>query len=523
MNTQESSLILLKDTIIGNYKIIESIGQGGFGITYKAIHIKTGIIRAIKEYFPSDYASRARDGLSIISHTKNKEGDKDVYSWGLESFLKEAQTLAKFNYPTIVKIIDYFEENNTAYLVMEYYEGETLKKYLEKNKNNAFSQDEILNIIMPILEGLKEVHSKGYLHRDIAPDNIFLRKIGLPVLIDFGSSRNSIGNKSKTLSAIIKPGYSPPEQYTFNSNQNASADIYAICAVIYEMVTKIIVPESTYRQTLAFNGQKDPIEDIATKYKNKYPKAFLENIMQGLALRANERIRSVEELQYRLVGEEHPPEDGNNYTIIVSLAIVLMGIGIYILLKKDKVNPKPPKPAPTPVVTVKNCDEGNATDCRLKADTIKNSNKDKALALYKKACDLGNSNACKKLEQLNEIINNTQSTISESSNLDNENIKESYITKLSNKDHYNSWGKRLIKVSDILQQDRANYHKYHKKDSQDEYDSYFSTLKHRQQISTMLNENELSKELINTIIESEPVIKVTVTKDNNIELKLLKK
>ncbi len=128
-----------------------------------------------------------------------------------------------------------------------------LKKYLERNKNKTFSQDEILNIVMPILEGLKEVHSKGYLHRDIAPDNIFLRENYLPVLIDFGSSRNAIGNKSRTLSAIVKPGYSPPEQYTFNSKQNATADIYAICAVMYEMITGKRPPESIHRQSEIFN------------------------------------------------------------------------------------------------------------------------------------------------------------------------------------------------------------------------------------------------------------------------------
>jgi len=214
------------------YEIVSILGAGGFGITYKVKDIKLGVYRVIKEYMPNQFASR--DNNTIVTCIPTKE---EIFQWGLKRFLDEAKTLSKFNHIAIVKVLGYFEANNTAYFVMEYYDGETLEDYLEKNKNRQFTQDEILSIMMPIIEGLKEVHKIGYLHRDIAPDNIFLRKNSLPVLIDFGASRSAIGKKSQTLSAIVKQGYSPPEQYTATSKQDATTDIYALCAVMYEMIT----------------------------------------------------------------------------------------------------------------------------------------------------------------------------------------------------------------------------------------------------------------------------------------------
>ncbi len=411
-----------------NYIIIRTLGAGGFGITYLARDNLDSLV-AIKEYMPRQFASRSNN-TTVTCFPK----DKDIFEWGLERFLDEAKTLRKFDHPSIVKVLNFFRANNTAYFVMPFYEGETLEDYLEKNPNKSFSKEEILQIIMPILEGLKEVHKEGFLHRDIAPDNIFLRKNKLPVLIDFGASRNALGGKSQTLSAIVKAGYSPPEQYTSISTQDATTDIYAICAVMYKMITGKKPPESTDRQTLIFNGQKDPIEDIVTKYKDKYPKTFLETIQKGLNLKQKDRVQSIEELQEGLINDKgtvvltdeekkriigggdnnEPPKTPQNdesidnndnnkenqnallYVIITILAIALIGVGVYLFTQKDNINPKPPKPTPAIVVTPKSCDEGNTTACRKDGDSFKDSDKDKALALYKKACDLGDELGCAK-------------------------------------------------------------------------------------------------------------------------------
>ncbi len=270
--------------LLGEYSIVDTIGMGGFSIVYKAKDNFLDEYVVIKEYFPTEYAIRTKNSTILPTD--------DIFKWGLERFLDEAKTLRKFDHPSIVKVLRYFTDNNTAYIVMPFYEGVTLEKYLKKNKK--LSQNKILDIIWPILEGLKEVHSKGFIHRDIAPDNIFLRKNKSPVLIDFLASRDAINNKSKTLSAIIKPGYSPPEQYDFNSNQDATTDIYAVCAVMYEMITGKRPPESVDRQSSLFNGETDPIIDIVSEYKDTYSISFLKTVQQGLELKQEDRPQSIE-------------------------------------------------------------------------------------------------------------------------------------------------------------------------------------------------------------------------------------
>jgi serine/threonine protein kinase len=165
---------LQSGTVLDRYRIIRVLGEGGFGITYLAEDIQLGLKVVIKEYFPNEFAMRSGD--STITAKSKSLGD---YSKGMQRFKEEAQTLAKFNHPSIVKILGFFEANSTAYFVMEYEEGIDLSQYLKQEKR-ALSQEEILSIMMPILEGLKEVHKYNYLHRDIKPGNILLRKKRLP-------------------------------------------------------------------------------------------------------------------------------------------------------------------------------------------------------------------------------------------------------------------------------------------------------------------------------------------------------
>ena len=178
---QEQNHNLKQGAILNHYKIIRVLGAGGFGITYLAKDVSLEMKVVIKEYFPNEFAIRKNDS-SIIAKTSSDE----AFSRGLQRFKEEAQTLARFNHPSIVKILGYFEANQTGYFVMEYEEGVDLAQYLKQK--GKLGQDEVLSIIMPILEGLKEVHKHKYLHRDIKPGNILIRSNKPPVLIDFGAS-----------------------------------------------------------------------------------------------------------------------------------------------------------------------------------------------------------------------------------------------------------------------------------------------------------------------------------------------
>jgi len=282
------------------YEILSVLGQGGFGITYKARDTHLDKMMVIKEYMPNAFASRSYNS-TVTCIPKHKE----TFEWGLERFLDEAKTLSKFDHISIVKALNFFEANGTAYFVMDFYEGETLEDYLLRHPKKKFSQDEILSVMMPIIEGLKAVHNEGFLHRDIAPDNIFLRQTKPPILIDFGASRNALGVQSQSIEAIVKHGYSPPEQYiSRTSKQNETTDLYAISAVIYQMITGTKPPESTERQSEVFNGDSDPLEDLEQKYKNRFEKFFLQTIQKGLALKQKDRIESIYEFQRNLVVED---------------------------------------------------------------------------------------------------------------------------------------------------------------------------------------------------------------------------
>jgi len=297
---EEHNNALPKGTMLYEFEIDSVLGQGGFGITYKAKDTHLDTYMVIKEYMPSQYASRSNHAtVTCISK------DRDTFEWGKQRFLEEAKILKKFDHISIVKALRYFEANGTAYFVMDFYEGQTLEDYFQSHPNKRYSQDEILSVMMPIIEGLKAVHEQGFLHRDIAPDNIFLRVNKPPILIDFGASRNALGTKSQNISAIVKNGYSPPEQYTSSSKQDQTTDLYSISAVMYEMVTGKKPPESTHRQNEKFlNDNEDPLEDIVMSYQNRFEPSFLQTIQKGLSLKQNDRIQTIREYQEGLVREE---------------------------------------------------------------------------------------------------------------------------------------------------------------------------------------------------------------------------
>lgn len=230
--------------LAGKYLVGRGLGHGGFGTTYIARDQVLGIKLAIKEYLPQDCASRT-PGSNMVTPFSG-EGAKR-FADGLESFLQEARTLARFDgSPNIVGVRDFFTENGTAYLVMNYLEGITLKQYLVRSGGKPVPFNKMLGILLPVMDALRTVHAAGLLHRDVSPDNIFLTTSGQVTLIDFGAARQSM-NLQQSMSVILKPGYAPEEQYRSRGHQGPWTDIYALGATMYRTLTGKIPPEALER------------------------------------------------------------------------------------------------------------------------------------------------------------------------------------------------------------------------------------------------------------------------------------
>ena len=219
---------------LNEYRLERVLGSGGFGITYYAWDENLNKPVAIKEYLPSDFAVRA-DGTSV---RPKSDGDAGDYQWGLTRFLDEARALARFDHPHLNQVHRFFEAHGTAYLVLDYIDGETLGQML--NREGKLSEVPLRRLLNELLSGLEEVHSAGYVHRDVKPGNIMFRADGGAVLLDFGAARQVIGAKSKSITAILTPGYAPVEQYDQKADDvGAWSDIYALGMVAYRCVSGI--------------------------------------------------------------------------------------------------------------------------------------------------------------------------------------------------------------------------------------------------------------------------------------------
>ena len=261
----EEAIQLVPGTILHNrYLIGKSIGSGGFGVTYIGFDEVLQMRVAIKEYLPSEFATRVPGQSQVLVF----EGDKaEQFRDGMRKFVEEAKILAKFqNEPGIVRIYDAFMENETAYGVMEYLDGETLESYL--NRNGMIPEDQAVQMLMPVMESLKAVHAAGIIHRDIAPENIMLTKDGQVRLIDFGASRYATTSHSRSLTVIIKPGYSPEEQYRSRGDQGPHTDVYSLAATLYRMITGKIPPDALERRAMYENKNRDIITEPHVLNKN---------------------------------------------------------------------------------------------------------------------------------------------------------------------------------------------------------------------------------------------------------------
>ena len=290
---EENLHCLRKGTrLIGRYIIEGVLGQGGFGITYLGIDELHEKKVAIKEFFPQGIVTRNIEYQDTVTVTF--VGEKDNYEKGKERFLKEARTMAKFSKDEgIVKALDFFEINNTAYIVMEYLEGITLKQYLRENKRIA--PEDLIELLVPLIESLDEIHSQGMIHRDISPDNIMVLPDGRIKLMDFGAARDYTEFGEKSLSIVLKPGYAPPEQYQTHGIQGPWTDIYALCATMYKCITGENPPDAIERV------MDDSLKKIS-EFGIVIPPQEEAAIIKGMSVSAKDRYQDIKDFCEDLYG-----------------------------------------------------------------------------------------------------------------------------------------------------------------------------------------------------------------------------
>lgn len=329
--------------LLGRYVIGEVLGFGGFGITYKAWDKKFETILAIKEYYPSGIVNRNPGESEVILFTGKK---KDIFDNGLVRFLDEAKNMAKFSQNNnIVNVFEYFEDNNTGYIVMEFLEGISLNSYLLK-QTQKLPIDEIMTITMSVCSALKELHAIGIIHRDISPDNIFMCSNGKIKLIDFGAARFSL-NEEKKMTIILKPGFAPPEQYEKINKQGPWTDIYALGATVYLLLTGTKPDESTNRK----------IEDKVippSKLDPSIPEYISNTVMKAIALDKKNRFSTIDKFEKALLKKSKVANVSNNSSNsqknnsmgigsliagIVVLACIVIGLVFIFVNKKEKLNP----------------------------------------------------------------------------------------------------------------------------------------------------------------------------------------
>lgn len=285
---EEATHIEPGSLLYDRYIIGRVLGYGGFGVTYLGWDGKLEQKVAIKEYLPSEFSTRmpGQSQVTIFNGDRSEQ-----FHDGLKKFVEEAKHLAKFqNEQGIVKIFDSFEENDTAYIIMEYLDGETLATYLKREK--TISEDDAVAMLMPVMESLQTVHEEGLLHRDIAPDNIFITKTGEVKLIDFGASRYATTSHSRSLTVIIKPGYSPEEQYRSMGDQGPHTDVYAVASTLYKMITGKTPPDAMERRAKYENQNKDILEEPHKIVKNISPNR--ENaILNAMNVRVEDRTPNI--------------------------------------------------------------------------------------------------------------------------------------------------------------------------------------------------------------------------------------
>jgi len=298
--------------MLDEYRIESTLGAGGFGVTYKALDTHLDAWVAIKEYFPVEWSFRDPNGLTVHPNTQGdvsgtEDGMSD-YRWGLERFLDEARVLARIQHPYVVRVKRYFRAHGTAYIVMDYEDGQPLSQVLRDGE--TLREDEVRGLLEDVLPALRAVHEQGYLHRDIKPSNLYVRASDHRViLIDFGAARQAAGRHSQNMTSLVTPGFSPPEQYTTrNDRYGAWTDIYALGAVLYRCITGH-TPTAAADRLL-----DDTLEPAVKAGAGRYSTNLLRIIDQTLAVRPDQRFLTVANMQAALAGAQ---DDDSDETVIM--------------------------------------------------------------------------------------------------------------------------------------------------------------------------------------------------------------
>ena len=303
---------LPEGTRLGDYKIISVLGGGGFGITYKVIHVSSGSLVVIKENLPSEIAYRDWSTLEVVPFMRS--GAQETYRWSLSSFYREAQTLSKLNHRYIVSVYEAFECYNTAYFVMPYIEGVDLLEWFQNSGTHAQLAGHLEQYFLLLLEALDHVHAHHFCHRDVKPSNIMITKDGSPLLIDFGAARDSTSEATRTVLATI--GYAPIEQLESHGKIGPWTDIYALGATFYRLVTGEEPPLAISRV------RNDTIRHLSQEKRllTLHSKTFLRAIEFSMRLNEADRPQSCSELSRFITTPEPSPPPHNKHVEIISPA-----------------------------------------------------------------------------------------------------------------------------------------------------------------------------------------------------------
>jgi len=285
--SDRSPLALDQGTLLNDqFRVGRVLGVGGFGITYLAVDEVLEMVVAVKEYLPNDIAVRKSDSHTVQPLTS--VGEKQDFEFGLKRFLQEARTLAKFEeHDNIVRVRTFFRENGTGYLVMNFYEGRTLAEYLEA-RNGFLPEEEALLIMEQVFDGLSAVHDADILHRDVDPNNVYLADNGTVVLLDFGAARSAVGERTQSMSVVLKRGYAPHEQYHSHGDQGPWTDVYACAATLYRALTGYKPPESAAR---ILDDDLAPPRELVPSLSD----ATNDAVLRGLAVRPDDRPRTTDD------------------------------------------------------------------------------------------------------------------------------------------------------------------------------------------------------------------------------------
>jgi serine/threonine protein kinase len=309
---------LPKGVVLNECEIIKVLGIGAFGVTYLAYDKLLDRKVAIKEFFPRDFARRNDKNFVV----PKKGSDPELFKWGLERFFLEGRTLAKFKHVSIVAVVRIFRDMGTAYLIMDYEPGLSLGKYIKQNKKNLFhdrrdfTKDELFKIIRYLSGGLKAIHATGIIHRDIKPENIIIRDNGVPVLLDFGAARQAMMEKNPQLTVMATPAYAPPEQFLQEGQQGPWTDIFAMGAVLYQMISGEKPIDAGARLLATSANKPDPFVPTKKIGKGKYPQEFLYAIDQALLIDQSKRPKSIDDWLKMMRTQQKPIAGHDTDTVL---------------------------------------------------------------------------------------------------------------------------------------------------------------------------------------------------------------